>query len=615
LIRPRDGIILAAIVLVAAALAAMWLIRMPIFENPDENTHADYAFVLLTTGHLIRARDGLPATDVHPYTRYLKAVGHVAGIRFNNAGRVPPDYGTSAYDRRADANAPIVDRHAFDQGVHTVPYVALVNSFVYYALDATAMRIGYTLSNGSLVAAFRSGRALGILFLAIGLISIFLLLRERRVPPGQALALVAAIGWLPQVSWLCASVQPDNLGFAAVPTATYLALRSRRLGLDITQAMLLGLALALTTITKVAYGLAVTLAIVPLVALLCARLPNARLRALAAFLALAPSAALLAISLQISYSPYFGRLLSLSNTHGVLKVLPVSFLGLFDYGRTSLTFWHAFGISQMISLGDAASTAAVHIVLVAATLVVLLFMIAREGRVIARLVHVAKGRSLRTAALLACGDVVLVSYVWFIAIMTFFYAVTLGLLGAGRYFMPFIAPALLCGIWYMPQLLSAPWRRGVRSVILVFLIGYSLVEAAFSWGAIERRYYTPPSTEALRYEENGAINAPAADPPVTLARGTPFHVAGWTFDSTLSKPARSVIAVVDHERRVPMHVNEPRNDIELLYHDDDLLQSGFSGWIETGELRPGEHVISIEVVESTRSAVFPSPKDVTFRIR
>jgi hypothetical protein len=615
LIRPRDGIILGAIILVAAALSAMWLIRMPIFENPDENTHADYAFVLMTTGHLIRARDGFPATDVHPYTRYLKGIGHVTAIRFNNAGRVPPDYGTSAYDRRADANAPLVDPHAFDRGVHPVPYVALVNSFVYYAFDAEAMRIGYALSHSSLIAAFRSGRALGIFFLAVGLVAIFLVLRERHVPPGPALALVAAIGWLPQVSWLCASIQPDNLGFAAVPTVTYLALRGRRLGLDITRSALLGLALALTTITKVAYGLAVTLAVLPLVAILCSRMRDARLRAIVALLVVAPGAVLLAISFQLSYSPDVGGLLNLSNTHGVLKVLPVSLWDLFNFGRTSLTFWHAFGISQTILLGSAVATTIVHILLVGATLVVVLFMIAREVRLIARLIHVAKARSLRSALLLAFGDVVLVSYAWFIAIMTFFYALTLGLLGAGRYFMPFIAPALLCGVWYMPQLLSASGRRVVRPVILVFLIGYALVEAAFSWGAIERRYYRAPSAEDLRYEENGKINAPAADPPVILARGTPLHIVGWTFDSTLSEPARSVIAVVDHEHRVPLHVDEARKDVVLLYHDDDLLRSGFSGLVETRNLRPGQHVISIEVVESTRTALFPSPKNVTFQIR
>ncbi|HTV74103.1 MAG TPA: hypothetical protein VME66_10390 [Candidatus Acidoferrales bacterium] len=587
---------------------------MPIFENPDENSHADYVFVLLTTGHLIRAADGVPATDVHPYTRYLKRAANVDGIRFNNAGRVPAGYGTAAYDSALDANAPHVDAHAFDRGLHPVPYVALINSFFYYALDAMAMRAGSWLNHGSLTTAFAAGRALGILFLGIALVLLYLILRERHLPVRYALVLVAAIGWFPQLSSLCASIQPDSLGVLAVPAALYVALRCHRLGMNPWRALLLGLTLAVAAITKAPYGLALTLAIAPLAVILCRRLPTTAAQLRAAALIVVPAIVLLATSLSLSRSPYAGRIFVAPSTDGVVAQLPQGLWALFSFSRPSLTFWHAFGISQIISLGGDGPTVLTHCVLVAASLTVLAFLCVREVRVLGRLARIARVRSLGTAVTLAFSDVVLVSYFIFIAIMAVLYALTQGELGSGRYFIPFILAAWLCGVWYMPQILSPQGRYVARPIILAFLLGYSVIESAFSWGAIERRYYTPLPPAQLVYEENGQINSPSPDTPVAVRRGTVLPLVGWTFDSTTSTPARAVIALVDHRDRIPLHTGEAREDIVRLYHDDDLLHSGFRGWIDTATFSTGPHVISIVVHENGRTVTFPPDKEVTFLV-
>jgi hypothetical protein len=333
---------------------------------------------------------------------------------------------------------------------------------------------------------------------------------------------------------------------------------------------------------------------------------------LLATLVFVPALILLAIGAYVSSSPYTSRLFTKPDMHAVVTQLPQGLWSLFSFTRTSITFWHGFGISQMISLGGNTPTVAVQSILVSTTLIIFWLMIVRELRVLARLAHLARARSLSTALVLAFSDAVLVSYLCFIAIMTVVYTVSHGEIASGRYFLPFILPALLCGVWYVPQMLSPRPRRMVRTAGLAFLVAYAAVEAAFSWGAIERRFYDLPPRNMTFYEDNGKIDAPADT--ATIERGAPLLVRGWTFDSTTSRQPLAVIAVVDGHRRIPLHAGEMRPDIALLYHDDDIVRCGFSGRLDTTHLYRGTHLLSLIVVERARAVALPPSKDVSFVI-
>src|SRR5271168_4105272 len=71
-VRVVDRVVLALIIAVSVALSTFWAFRVPIFEEPDESAHFDYAISIATAHRLILAREGVPGTDVHPYTLYLE---------------------------------------------------------------------------------------------------------------------------------------------------------------------------------------------------------------------------------------------------------------------------------------------------------------------------------------------------------------------------------------------------------------------------------------------------------------------------------------------------------------------------------------------------------------
>ncbi len=87
---------LALIIALSVGLSTFWAFRVPIFEEPDESAHFDYAISIATAHKLILARDGIPGTDVHPYTRYLEDATNFRGTRYNPDGRAPQGYGTAA---------------------------------------------------------------------------------------------------------------------------------------------------------------------------------------------------------------------------------------------------------------------------------------------------------------------------------------------------------------------------------------------------------------------------------------------------------------------------------------------------------------------------------------
>ncbi len=85
----KERAVVALIVVLSVGLSTFWAFRVPIFEEPDESAHFDYAISIATAHRLILAREGTPGTDVHPITRYLEDATKFRSIRYNRDGRVP----------------------------------------------------------------------------------------------------------------------------------------------------------------------------------------------------------------------------------------------------------------------------------------------------------------------------------------------------------------------------------------------------------------------------------------------------------------------------------------------------------------------------------------------
>src|SRR5689334_2424112 len=121
--RHWSASVLALIILAACALASVWVLRVPLLQNPDESSHIDYVFSIYSAGRLLNVRQPPSAWNVHPrfegrkdrvgpestpydllshqYTLYLIDATEFQRIRFHPEEKVRIDY-----YRNLDAAAP-----------------------------------------------------------------------------------------------------------------------------------------------------------------------------------------------------------------------------------------------------------------------------------------------------------------------------------------------------------------------------------------------------------------------------------------------------------------------------------------------------------------------------
>jgi 4-amino-4-deoxy-L-arabinose transferase-like glycosyltransferase len=620
--------LLSAIVVSSAVLSLHWVFRAPFFEEPDENAHADYAFALYTAGHPIRARDGLVATDVHPYTQYLEQVSNFRATRFNPDGRVPPGYGTAAFYRSVDAGKPRVDPHLFERPHHAVPYVAAAYSFVFYGLEAVAAGTSLALTGGSLTTAFFVMRLLCVGFMAAMLVLSFLTMRALHIDRVRALLLTAAVGWFPLFSWHAGYIQPDNLACATIALCLYLSLLISRRGLDLRLLLALGVALAMVSIAKPPQLLAVGAAAFAVVA---TRLPTSRtpFRSVLIWGALlVPSLALLALSHYYSATPQLRSMLAAAQSARLTDAFHQSVAAgiaasanelaraswsTYGFGATSAGFWHAFSwLDEFIEIGSFQLTFAIHMLIVTITLLIVALMLRRQLLVYRRLYSVARKRSVAGALRILGGDPVLTSYFIFAATMIAIDAFTSRAISSNRYWLVCIVPAFLCGVWYAPRSLPRARYRTLGNAVLALLVAFSLVSIPFSWRALERRYYEPVAAGHVHYESTAGIWTPADNTDVQ--RGQSLHFHGWAFDSTSGLPESAAYFVIDGSRRVPVTYGLFEAQFVTRMHDDGLARTGFTADIQTAGLPDGDHVAKLFVVDHAKRHTYPTTLELRFRV-
>ncbi len=629
-----------AIIAISLALALVWVFRVPFFQSPDENTHADYAFTLYSLKGPLPAADTKTGTDVHPLVRYLENVSEFRAIRFNFDGRVAPGYGTSEFYRNVDANAPTVPAGFLSGAGDRVPWVARQYAYLYYALDAVAIGAGSLVGGGSVVAEFFAARLFNVVLLGFSLTLSYLTMRELGVRRALALALLAAIGWLPLTSWMSAYVQPDNFSFTTVALVFYLAVRLRREPADLRSAALLGVALGLLAMTKPHYFVAAALPTLADRTVRFAAVRQAWTKWLAyASLMLGPTIVLAASALALSAGlghqiaavvAANGNPLAVAASHGagallgsVWTELRDAWASIFLDGLAFVSYWGAISWTGFrISFGPPPLTNFVFDAIGWLSALVFAAMLARTLSVWHRLARLLKSRGALSALRLLVRDVPLNSYILFVVVIGGILVSTGGGLGTqGRYWLPLILPSVLCATRYVTRVLEPPLRRPFAVAFCAALALYSTVAAGAALAALDARFYAPPAT--LHLEESQArittfgpykIDTLIDDGDRDFAASERPRVAGWVVDSRSGLPARGVEFVIDGRRHIPARYGLPFPDVVGRLHDDGLLDTGFSGTLDLRGLASGPHELQLSIQERNRLAPYASRARVSFSI-
>ena len=608
--------------------ALVWLVRVPPFQQPDEDVHADYALSIYSTHGLIRAGAGSRALDVHPLVPYLKNATGFRSMLYNLDGRVPADYGTTAFDRPLDAGAPRASRNFIDRSKR-IPYISLFYPYLYYAADAATIGIASAATGQTGISLLFFARGFSIFLLACSLLLTYGVLRMTGLPLGLRLLAIAAIGLFPLTSWVSAYVQPDNLAFAAVSLALYLTLRITGGIGGRTAPLFLGVALGILWLTKVQYFVATA---VPVLASLTAcaltrRRPAIRQTIVVVTLSAVPL--VIAIGSQrVLGTDSIGTTKAFYGSYGqswtqaaatapnavafVLHSVLDAYVSVFVRGRAFLSYWDTFGYFPFpITFGTPALTHALDAAIGGLSLLVAILMVVREARVLARLYRIGARGRIRSALRLLTSAVALNTYLTFCLVMLTIYVVSGGhLANWGRSWMPLQAGAVLCAVWYAPQALPRAIGMAFRRVLAASLLAYSCVGAVAGVLAINERFYAPPNPPGTSEALAGIDAFDERSGPA----GRTIVVHGFALDSRAGLPAKRVDLLVDGSQRIPTQYGSPRPDISERVHDPAILDSGFVGRIDTGTLQPGPHSVSLLVYERSRSAPYPSENSHDFAL-
>lgn len=165
-------------------------------------------------------------------------------------------------------------------------------------------------------------------------------------------------------------------------------------------------------------------------------------------------------------------------------------------------------------------------------------------------------------------------------------------------------PAAPARQWYV-RLATAPTTRG--ALVAVLLVASLL--------GVARASAPPQSVAGLTRMDVGtawAINISGADPnttsPIPIARGTTPAVVGWAVDRANARNARGVLLSIDGTTNVPMRYGLANPGIVQAFNDPRYLRAGFSGTLPVAPLAPGDHVVTVRVLNLDGRTYFESHK-------
>jgi hypothetical protein len=566
--RSWVALALAGIIGVADALAGVRVFAVPIFQNPDEMYHLDYALHVYEHGGPFRVwrAAGDPTAPLiarHPSVEYL-----VEATRFHyvncRPGVVEADYGSQAFFERLDAGAPLPG----SAPVRGAPWVGFFYPFGYYTALSGWLAV-VRLFAASLTATVFAARLFSVLLLTVGLVLVYRAARELRLPRWLGLALTAGVGWFPLTSFVASAVQPDNLCFVLVTQCGYQGLRLRNGRRPLWTQAALGLALGALLVTKVHFF---ACAAAPLIA--CVTLHWWRSRPGRA--ALVRSALLLTLPSVLCAAVQAWVASGGTNTYvRIARPLPrdpvTLTLGLRDAlndylgGLTFKTFWGFFvNVDTPVAFGRERATAALQFVLQAAMLTLLALALFRGEQVLSLACRLIRRGHRRLAYGVLSADPWSNSLVCFAGFMVGLYTVFGNIhVAVGRQWFPCLPALLLVTFVYAPRALSLRASRRVGTALLA--VGFALFALAGNdrtLRAIRSRYYLPglahdsrpaprlgepmdrvpvpvpaqPAYMTFRSWAAGAGEGDGSDSWVAFRTDRPRHVYGIEVEYTLTAP-------------------------------------------------------------------------------
>jgi hypothetical protein len=620
-----------AIIMCATLLCMFWAVRVPMFQEPDEIAHADASFAYFNAGGPFVAEDPRAENFVTPQARYLvRAVGY-RKLRYDNHAVVPKGYGTRAFFRSVDANAPgpiATPPHAGE----ALPYALALYPSPYYIAIGMAMHAAWSAFGRSVSTAFFAGRLVNVALFSANLVLAYLVLLGMRFTPIQRLLLLGAVAFFPLSTWMGAYIQPDNSS-ALLMTASLLgAIALRRHPASFPVLVAFGLAEAALGVTKLQYALVSIVALGLALRNVFDGYPVAvRLRAL-----------LLGVVLPLA-TAYAGRYLS---PFGVLGTPPSgmayehmsaietlrtaasdgihSITDAYFGGEAFQSFWYHFGIRSAGAFsGGAAYTATA--VLVFVTILAFFAWIARQIEIVRSLRGVVARYGFGRALVFVGTDPVMNLYVVLSALLFTLYAFTGGYLTLqGRYWYPVLVPIVILSVQTIGR--SVPRRHARRATTLACAcwLCYAVVSAPAAVIAMERGFYDAryvvPNFELGQVESIAFDGRTRTDlTNLRIPEGVLASVRGSVLDTSLGLPAGDVRFRLDGGPARSARTHVPDRALWIVFNDQRLANGGFTFDFSTNGLKPGVHELSIAAyearapyglpVEEIRFVVTPGSRD------
>jgi hypothetical protein len=632
----KSRVTVAAVIVAAAAVALAWVFFVPILEAPDETVHFEYATALYSAGGLVAPRDAarlsVPDGRPVPYPKYLEDQSAVAVIAEKPDVKAPSGYGGATYYGSVDRNVHPVETAAdlFN------PPLLRYYPFGYYLLDAAVMG-ATSLFTSSPVALFFAARSLSVALLVLSLVFTYLILRRLRCGFALSLPLTAVVGLFPMTSMMASSVQSDNLSFTLVSLALLAALELRQRPHQRAWTAVLGLALGALLVTKLHYFAIVAIAVVAM--LVTQRIDQRDGRGWRLEVALLVLPAVLLESLQVWTQWGAPALIApsqlgdvadiraaLSGGPGAVaayaaRIVTFTFLDN-TFGREFGSFWGAFGwVDTPLVLGSTAVTAAVWLLFAGMSIGLLACTLVRLGQVSYRLGRVARRGRPRLALRMAFSNPVAVSY---FLLAAFLFTVE-GYPGVqGRYYFPLLPAVFWVALKYAPRALPGKFGPALFRMQVAGLVVYTIAGAIFAFPTLASRYYAhgrdlvPVAREALQpvpTEGRYAITRVRL-PEATLGVGSlptgRVGVVGWAIDGQAAAPARTVFIDIDGLAFQQAVYGDDSPAAVSALGSTRYAQCGFDAILDTTNLTPGSHQLTVRVVSSDGTRLYAPGPPVEF---
>lgn len=599
---------LAAIIIVYAIfVSAYWSYRVPLFQEPDEVAHADYAFAFFNAGQFFRLQHGVPTNYVTPQIRYLMKVSEYRRLRYNRYGTVSAEYGTRGWRARVDHSAPLPSNRVPREG-STVPYVMSLYPAPYYVLVSAVMSAVWRYSHGSLFSAFIAGRFLNVALLAATLLIALLALEELKFSRLQKLSVLFAAGTLPLSTSMASSIQPDNQSAFIVILCWLLALKVIKEPASWNLVLCLMLAEIALAFTKIHYA-----AVVSIATALALRdvFRGPRGPRYAILLIVAPIVAILtsihSLPVQWSGGPKSASVYQVLDAKEsaalATRILIGALRDSFGVGNIFDSFWLHFGVRAAHAFSGWPLQWATLALLVG-TYTALVALGVTQLSLFRRCLAISRARGIPYITRFFGKDIALNLYV-LITFLLFMISVFTG--GSvplqGRYWYPMLIPLIVVIVRAISRL--GPSRRirlAIMNGVCIMWAMYAVCASPSATYAMDHDFYghiIDKRTSELGELTRVSINGLDVDrfQESKLRPTDALRLEGVSLDATRGLPSTDVRYSIDGGVLHRALVGKHNTELDDIFGDPSLSDAGFSIALTLRSLSHGEHEIHVVTFE------------------